>query len=168
MRIKFQLSILINKKVGPSAPREGRFVALVGLTHIYVYHCIPFYMNSIHTKFQAYILINKKVFKWGGLMPTTRAVKRPKGELTHMCANHFTPYMPTRFLLSIVINKKSGAFGAMLGPFHGPGGVNPHICILLYFVLLTHIYVYHCIPFYMNSIHTKFQAYILMNNILLK
>ena len=51
MRIEFQLSILINKKLGPSAPREGRFVALGVLTHIYAYQCIPFCMNIMHTKF---------------------------------------------------------------------------------------------------------------------
>ena len=121
-----------------------------GLTHTYVYHCIPLYMNSIHTKFQAFILINKKVFKRGGLMPPTRAVTRPKGQLTHMYANHFTPYMPTKFLLSIVINKKSGAFGTILGPFHGPWGVNPYICISLYSILFEQ-YAYQILTFYLDK-----------------
>ena len=66
MRIKFQLSILINKKVGPSAPRKGRFVALGDLTQTYAYHWIPFCMNIMHTKFQPPILINKKSLKIGG------------------------------------------------------------------------------------------------------
>ena len=82
MRPKFQTYILINKKVGPSAPRKGHFTALEGggsLTHTYVYHCIPFYVNSIHTKFQASILINKKVFKRGGLRPHARVTSRPWG-----------------------------------------------------------------------------------------
>ena len=54
-------------------------------------------------------------------MPPTRAVTRPKRELTHMYENHVTPCMATKFPLSILINKKNGAFGTMLGPFHGPG-----------------------------------------------
>ena len=80
----------------------------------------------------------------------TRAVTRPKEELTHMYANHFTLYMPTKFLLSIVINKKSGAFGTMLGPFHGPGEVNPHICISLYFILFEQ-YAYQISVFYRDK-----------------
>ena len=66
MRTKFQLSILINKKVGPSAPRKGRLVALGGLTHTYAYHCIPFCMNIMHTKIEPSILTNKKSKKMGG------------------------------------------------------------------------------------------------------
>ena len=46
--------------------------------------------------------------------------------------------------------QKSGAFGPTRGPFRGPGGV-------------THTYTYHCIPFCMISMHTKFQSFILIN-----
>ena len=65
-RIKFLLSILITKKLGPSASRKGRFTALGGLTHTNAYHCIPICMKSLYTKFQSSILIDKKSFKIGG------------------------------------------------------------------------------------------------------
>ena len=47
--------------------------------------------------------------------------------------------------------QKSGAFGPTQGPLHGPKGE------------LTHTYAYHCISFGMNSMHTKFQSFILIN-----
>ena len=66
MRTKFQISILIIKNVGPLAPCQGRFPTLGGLVHTYAYHCIPFCMNIMYTKFQTSILINKKSYKIGG------------------------------------------------------------------------------------------------------
>ena len=55
----------------------------------------------------------------------TRAVSRPKGELTHMYANHFTPYMPTKFQLSILINKKVGLSALRKGHCIALGRMNP-------------------------------------------
>ena len=72
IRTKFHLFILINKKLRPSAPRNGRFAALRGLTHTNAHYCILFCMNSMHTKFQLSISMNKKTFEMGGLRPPTK------------------------------------------------------------------------------------------------
>ena len=99
------------------------------------YHCISFYMSSVHPKFQASILVNKKSFEKGGLRPPTKAVSQSIGELTHMHAYHFPPYMRTNFQRSILINKKVGPSAPRKGRFAALRGVNPHKCTLLYSIL---------------------------------
>ena len=65
MHTKFQLSVLINKKVftcGGLQPQARAASRPLGeLTHKYTYHWIPIYMNNMHTKSQLSNLINKKV-----------------------------------------------------------------------------------------------------------
>ena len=51
MRTKFQLSILINKKVGPSAPHKGHFAALRGTKPRICISFNLFYINSMHMNF---------------------------------------------------------------------------------------------------------------------
>ena len=53
-------------------------------------------------------------------MPPTRAVTRPKGELTHMYENHVTTCMPTKFPLSILVNKNGGPSALRKGRFAAP------------------------------------------------
>ena len=133
MRTKFQISILIIKNVGPSAPCQGRFRVLGGLAHTYAYHCISFCMNIMHTKFQSSILINKKVLKRGGGPSVFQ-----KGRFAvHMrvnspvCISFFSIY--SYKISALYLDKqKIGAFGLTQGPFHGPGWVNPYKCISLY------------------------------------
>ena len=64
MHTKFQLSVLINKKVftcGGLQPQARAASRPLGeLTHKYTYHWIPIYMNNMHTKSQLSNLINKK------------------------------------------------------------------------------------------------------------
>ena len=146
MPTKFQLSILINKKVGPSAPRKGLLLPWEGLTHTNAHYCIVFCMSSMHTKFQLSILINKKLLKTGAFGPPQRAVSRSIDELTYMYTYLFTPYMRIKFQISILIIKNVGPSApcqdhiAALG--RAGGG-------------LTHTYAYHCISFCMNIMHTK-------------
>ena len=150
MRIKFRLSILINKKVGPSAPREGRFMALGGLTHTYAYHCIPFCLNIMHAKFQSSILINKKVLKrWGpSALQKGRFAVHMRVNL-HVCISFFSicSYQISALYLD---KQKSGAFGPTQGPFRGPGGVNPYMCISCYSILYEQ-YGYQILIFYLDK-----------------
>ena len=81
------------------------------------YHGISFYMSSVHPKFQASILVNKKSFEKGGLRPPARAVSRSIRELTHMYVYNFPPFMRTKFQLSILINKKVGPSAPRKGRF---------------------------------------------------
>ena len=77
-------------------------------------------MSSVHPKFQASILVNKKVLKRGPSAPE-RAFLRSIGELTHMYAYHFPPFMRTKFQLSILINKKVGPSAPRKGRFAALG-----------------------------------------------
>ena len=59
---KFQLSILINKKVGLSALRKGHYMALGRMNPRGIsLYSISYQINNIHNKFQLSISINKKV-----------------------------------------------------------------------------------------------------------
>ena len=58
--------------LGPGGKGEG------ANTHVYMCRCIPFYMNSIHSIFQASVLINKKGFLKGGPYPPQGPFCGPK------------------------------------------------------------------------------------------
>ena len=58
----------------------------------------------------------------GGLRPPTKAVSRSICELINMYAYHFPPFMRTKFLLSILINKKVGPSAPRKGRFVALGG----------------------------------------------
>ena len=71
-------------------------------------------------------------------------------ELTNIYAYHCTPYTHTKFQLSILINKKVGPSAPRKGRFAARRGVNPHICISLYFILYEH-YAYQISTFYLDK-----------------
>ena len=140
--------------MGPSAPRKSRSAALKGLTHTNAHHCILLCMSSMHTKFQLSISINKKLMKrgraGGALVPPTKsrfAVHRRVNLHVYIYFYSIYAYQISDFHLNY---KKRGAFGPMPGRFPTLGG-------------LVHTYAYHCIPFCMNIMHTKFQTSILLN-----
>ena len=78
--------------------------------HTYVYHCIPFCMSYMHTKFQLSVLINNIFFTRGTLQPQARAAWRPLGELAHKYTYHWISIymnnMHTKSQLPNLINKK--------------------------------------------------------------
>ena len=86
----------------------------------------------------------------GGLRPPTKgrlAVHRRVTLHVYISFHSIYAYKISDFHLN---NQKRGAFVLMPGPFPDPGGVNPYICISLYFI-------------FMSSMHTKFQLSILIN-----
>ena len=138
MRTNFQRSILINKKVGPSAPRKGCFAVLRGVNP-HKYTLLYFFcMNSMHTKFQLSILMNKKLLKWGALRPPTKGRFADDRRINlYVCISFYSMYADqiSDFHLN---NQIRGAFGPMPEPFSGPGGVSSYICISLYSILYEH------------------------------
>ena len=78
------------------------------------------------------------------------AGSRPIGELIHIYAYHFTPYMRTKFQLSILINKKVGPSAPRKGRFTALRWVNLHICISLYFISYEQ-YAYQISIFYLDK-----------------
>ena len=146
VRTKFQLSILINKKLLPSAPRKGRYAVLRargGSSHTNAHYSILFCMNSMHTKFQLSILINKKLLKKGGLRPPTKSrfAVHGRGKLhvyIYFCSIY--AYQISEFHLN---KQKRRTFCPMSGPFSGPGRI-------------AHTYAYHCIS--ISLVNTNFVA----------
>ena len=93
----------------------------VGLTHNYVHLCILLHMNSIQSKFQVSILINKISFKLGALCPHVPCL-RHKGSFagqrrvnSNLCISFY--FIHAHQISAISLDKqKSRAFGPTQGP----------------------------------------------------
>ena len=125
-------------------PKKGCFAVhrrvnspvYISFSFIYAYQISDFYLDNR---------------KCGAFGPMRGPFQSPGGINTYLSTYFFTPYMPTKFQISILIIKNVGPSAACQGRFVALGG-------------LTHTYAYRCIPFCMNIMHIKFQLSILITN----
>ena len=92
----------------------------------------------MHTKFQSSILINKIVLKkGGGEGPSAPQESRFAAQVrvNPDVGIYFLSIYAYKISALYLDKQKGGAFRHTQEPLCGPGGVNPYICISLYFIL---------------------------------
>ena len=89
----------------------------------------------MQTKFQSSILINKKKNLKGGPSVPQKGRNAAHVRVNPNVGISFFSIYAYKISALYVDKQNSGAFGPTRGPFRGPGGVNPHICISFYSIL---------------------------------
>ena len=107
-------------------------------------------MNSMLTKFQSSILINKKVFKKGGPSAPQKGRIVAYVRVNPNAGLSFFSKYAYKISTLYLDNKKVEPSAPREARFVALGG-------------LTHTYAYDCILYCMNILHTNFQSSILIN-----
>ena len=104
----------------------------------------------MQTKFQSSILINNKLFWKGGPSAPQKGRIAAHVRVNPNVGISFFSIYAYKISALYLDKQKSGAFGPKRGPFRGPGGVNPYICISMDFIWYEQ-YAYQILIFYLDK-----------------